>query len=51
MGTEQEAPSIWERWFLASPSHYNAFDEIIMLGLPNDFERQVSALLKARWQQ
>lgn len=47
MGEEQETLNIRERGFLASPSHYNAFDEFITSGLANEFERQVSALLKA----
>lgn len=46
-GEEQGTRNIGEPWFLTSPSHYNAFDEFIMSGLTNDFERQVSALLKA----
>lgn len=28
-------------------SHYNAFDEFITSGLANEFERRVSALLRA----
>lgn len=39
------------RRLLPSPSHYNAFDEFITSGLANEFERRVSALLGACWQQ
>lgn len=35
----------------ASPPYYDAFDKFVMSGFANDFERQVSALFKARWQQ
>lgn len=34
-----------------SPPYYDAFDKFITSGFANDFERQVSALLKACWQQ
>lgn len=51
MREEQETLNVRERWILTlvhfHTSRYDAFDEFITSGLANEFERRVSALLRA----